>query len=30
MNLYRGGEVVRQVVGARSKSTLLREFALAE
>lgn len=30
MNLYRGGEVVRQVVGARSKSALLREFALAE
>ena len=30
MNLYRGGEVVRQVVGARSRSALLREFALAE
>jgi thioredoxin 1 len=29
LNLYRGGEVVRQVVGARSKSALLREFALA-
>jgi thioredoxin 1 len=28
LNLYRGGEVVRQVVGARSKSALLREFGL--
>jgi thioredoxin 1 len=26
MGLFRGGEVVRQVVGARSKSALLREF----
>jgi thioredoxin 1 len=29
MNLYRGGEVVRQLVGARSKSALLRDFGLA-
>ena len=28
LNLYRGGEVVHQVVGARSKSALLREFGL--
>ena len=27
MELFRDGEVVRQVVGARSKSALLREFA---
>jgi hypothetical protein len=27
MGLFRGGEVVKQVVGARSKSALLREFA---
>ena len=27
MDLFRGGEVVKQVVGARSKSALLREFA---
>ena len=26
MGLFRGGEVVNQVVGARSKSALLREF----
>jgi thioredoxin-like negative regulator of GroEL len=26
MGLFRGGEVVKQVVGARSKSALLREF----
>jgi thioredoxin 1 len=30
MNLYRGGEVVHQLVGARSKSALLRDFGLAE
>jgi thioredoxin 1 len=28
LNLYRGGEVVQQVVGARSKSALLRAFGL--
>lgn len=28
LNLYRGGEVVQQLVGARSKSALLREFGL--
>ena len=28
LNLYRGGEVVHQVVGARSKSALLRAFGL--
>jgi len=27
LNLFRGGEVVRQVIGAKSKSALLREFA---
>jgi thioredoxin 1 len=27
MNLFSGGEVVKQVVGARSKAALLREFA---
>ena len=27
MNLFSGGEVVKQVIGARSKSSLLREFA---
>ena len=27
INLFSGGEVVKQVVGARSKSALLREFA---
>jgi thioredoxin 1 len=27
INLFSGGEVVRQVVGARSKAALLREFA---
>jgi len=27
MDLFRGGEVVKQVIGARSKSALLREFA---
>ena len=27
LNLFRGGEVVKQVIGARSKSALLREFA---
>ena len=27
VSLFRGGEVVRQVVGVRSKSALLREFA---
>jgi thioredoxin 1 len=26
VNLFRGGEVVKQVIGARSKSALLREF----
>jgi thioredoxin 1 len=26
MDLFRGGEVVRQVIGARSKAALLREF----
>jgi hypothetical protein len=25
--LFRGGEVVKQVVGARSRSALMREFA---
>ncbi len=29
LNLYRGGEVVQQLVGARSKSALLRDFGLA-
>ncbi len=29
LNLYRGGEVVHQVVGARSRSALLRAFGLA-
>ena len=27
MDLFRGGEAVKQVIGARSKSALLREFA---
>ena len=27
MDLFRGGEVVKQVIGARSKSALLRAFA---
>jgi thioredoxin 1 len=27
LNLFSGGEVVRQVIGARSKSALLRDFA---
>jgi thioredoxin 1 len=27
MDLFRGGGVVKQVIGARSKSALLREFA---
>jgi thioredoxin 1 len=27
INLFSGGEVVKQVIGARSKSSLLREFA---
>jgi thioredoxin 1 len=27
LNLYSGGDVVKQVIGARSKSSLLREFA---
>jgi thioredoxin 1 len=27
MNLFSGGKVVKQVVGARSKAALLREFA---
>ena len=27
LNLLRGGEVVKQVIGAKSKSALLREFA---
>jgi hypothetical protein len=27
MDLFRGGEVVKQVIGARSKAALLREFA---
>jgi thioredoxin 1 len=27
LNLFRGGEVVKQVVGARSRSALMREFA---
>ncbi len=27
INLFAGGEVVKQVIGARSKSALLREFA---
>ena len=26
LNLFHGGEVVRQVIGAKSKSALLREF----
>lgn len=27
INLFSGGEVVKQVIGARSKASLLREFA---
>lgn len=27
LNVFSGGEVVKQVIGARSKSALLREFA---
>jgi thioredoxin 1 len=27
LNLFSGGEVVKQLIGARSKSALLREFA---
>jgi thioredoxin 1 len=27
LNLFRGGEVVKQVIGARSRSALMREFA---
>lgn len=27
MNVFRGGEVVKQLLGARTKSALLREFA---
>jgi thioredoxin 1 len=27
LNLFSGGEVVRQVIGAKSKSALLRDFA---
>jgi hypothetical protein len=27
MHAFPGGEVVRQVIGARSKSALLRDFA---
>ena len=27
INLFSGGEVVKQVVGAKSKAALLREFA---
>ena len=27
LNLFRGGEVVKQVMGARSRSALMREFA---
>ena len=27
LNLFRGGEVVKQVIGARSRSALTREFA---
>jgi thioredoxin 1 len=27
MNLFSGGELVKQVIGARSKAALLREFA---
>jgi hypothetical protein len=27
ISLFSGGEVARQVIGARSKSSLLREFA---
>jgi thioredoxin 1 len=27
LNLFSGGEVVKQVIGAKSKSALLREFA---
>jgi thioredoxin 1 len=27
LNLFRGGEVVQQVIGARSRSALMREFA---
>jgi thioredoxin 1 len=30
LNLYRGGEIVQQLVGARSKAALLRDFGLAE
>jgi thioredoxin 1 len=26
MDLFRGGEVVKQVIGARSKSAIMREF----
>ena len=26
LNLFRGGEVVKQVIGARSRSALMREF----
>jgi thioredoxin 1 len=27
INLFSGGEVVKQVIGAKSKSALIREFA---
>ena len=27
LNLFRGGEVVKQMIGARSRSALLCEFA---
>ena len=27
VNLFRGGDVVKQVIGARSRSALMREFA---
>jgi hypothetical protein len=27
LNLFRGGEVVKQVIGGRSRSALMREFA---
>jgi hypothetical protein len=27
LNLFCGGEVVKQVVGARSRSAMMREFA---
>jgi thioredoxin 1 len=27
INLFSGGQVVKQVIGARSKTALLREFA---